>query len=141
MYHLAADLTLLTHAAYVIFVIGGQILIIVGWSLDWKRTRNHMIRWLHLAAIGLVVWEVWTGANCPLTLQETHWRRLAGLSDYPDSFIAHWTRRFLYYSIPERVFILAYSLFALLVVITFIAYPPRRPGRSPHHPADHAWRR
>jgi len=138
MYTLAADLILLIHVAYVIFVIGGQVLIFAGWAFGWNWTRNRTFRWLHLTAIGLVAWEAWTGADCPLTLLENHWRRSAGLSDYPDSFIAHWTHRFLYYSIHEWVFILAYSLFALLVVITFIAYPPGRPDRSLHHPIDHA---
>ncbi|MCG6869157.1 MAG: DUF2784 domain-containing protein [Gammaproteobacteria bacterium] len=141
MYTLAADLTLLIHVAYVVFVIGGQVLIFAGWALGWNWTRNRTFRWLHLAAIGLVAWEAWTGADCPLTLLENYWRRLAGLSDYPDSFIAHWTHRYLYYSIPEWVFILAYSLFALLILITFIAYPPRKPDCSLHHPADHTSRR
>jgi len=98
VYTLAADLTLLIHVAFAVFVIGGQILIFAGCAFGWNWTRNRTFRWLHLAAIGLVAWEAWTSANCPLTLLENHWRRLAGLSD---SFIAHWTHHFLYYSIPE----------------------------------------
>ncbi|MEA3410052.1 MAG: DUF2784 domain-containing protein [Pseudomonadota bacterium] len=141
MYALAADLTLLVHVAFVLFVVGGQVLILVGWAFGWSWTRNCWIRWLHLAAIGLVVWEAWTGADCPLTVLENHWRRLAGWSDYPNSFIAHWTHRLLYFSIHESVFVLAYSLFALLVVITFIAYPPRNPKRSPRRHVDRTWRR
>jgi hypothetical protein len=129
MYTLAADLILLFHITYVLFVIGGQASILAGWALGWSWTRNRTFRWLHLAAIGFVVWEAWTGVNCPLTLLENHWRGSAGLSGYTESFIAHWTHRFLYYEIPAWVFVLAYSLFALLVLITFVAYPPRRPDR------------
>ena len=64
-----ADLTLVLHAAYVLFVIGGQLLILLGWGLEWMWTRRFLFRLLHLLAIGFVMLEAWLGVTCPLTLR------------------------------------------------------------------------
>ncbi len=65
-----ADLILVLHAAYVLFVLGGQMMILSGWMLGWTWTRGYMFRLLHLLAIGFVVLEAWWGVTCPLTRLE-----------------------------------------------------------------------
>ena len=41
------------------------------------------------------------------------------------SFIGYWLNQLLFYSAPEWMFTLLYTLFALVVVATFVFYPPR----------------
>jgi hypothetical protein len=121
-----ADLVLVTHAAYVLFVVGGQTLIVVGWIRGWEWTRCRVFRLLHLAAIGLVMLEAWLGINCPLTTLENFLRLQAGVVTYENSFIAHWLRWVIFYAAPEWIFALIYTVFMTLVILTWLAYPPRR---------------
>ncbi|HAI70521.1 MAG TPA: DUF2784 domain-containing protein, partial [Gammaproteobacteria bacterium] len=118
-----ANITLLTHAAFVLFVIVGQIVILIGWLRNWFWTRLLVFRGLHLAAIGYVVLEAWFGIVCPLTVLENHLRQLAGEATYSSSFISDWVHYFLFYTAPTWVFTLIYSLFGSLVLLTFIFYP------------------
>ena len=121
-----ADAVLLLHALYVAFVVGGLLLILAGWWRGWAWTRHFWFRWLHLAAIGFVVLETWFGVPCPLTVLESRLRMLAGAPGYATSFIGHWLQRLIFYQAPAWAFIGLYTAFALLVVIVFIFYPPRR---------------
>ncbi|MBC7600089.1 MAG: DUF2784 family protein, partial [Polaromonas sp.] len=36
----------------------------------------------------------------------------------------HWMQRLLYYDAPDWVFVLVYSLFGLLVLASWLYYPP-----------------
>lgn len=121
-----ADLTLVIHAAYVLFVVGGQMAIVVGWGLGWLWTRHLAFRLLHLVAIGFVMLEAWLGVTCPLTVVENLLRAKAGAAAYEGSFIGHWLARLIFYSAPEWVFTFFYTAFAALVLVTWLVYPPRR---------------
>lgn len=129
MYTLLAETTALVHFAYILFVIGGQLLLMIGWWRGWGWTRGLLFRLAHLAAMGFVVFEVWAGVACPLTVLENHFHARAGSSPYEAGFIAYWINELMYYTAPPWVFSLAYSLFFGLVLLTFIAYPPRRRSR------------
>ena len=126
MHELLADGTLALHTAFVLFVVGGQLLIFAGWLRGWRWTRCLIFRWAHLGAIGFVLLEAWFGVPCPLTILENYFRAQAGQAIYETSFIGYWLSRLLYYSAPRWVFTAAYTAFSLLVVLTFIFYPPRR---------------
>lgn len=126
VYAWLADATVTLHASFVFFVVAGQLLILLGWMRKWRWTRNFIFRISHLAAILFVILEAWLGINCPLTVLENRLRELAGQAGYELSFIGYWLNRILFYSAPEWVFTSLYSGFGLLVVLTFIAYPPRR---------------
>ena len=121
-----ADLVLAIHGAYVLFVVGGQFLIIGGWVLGWMWTRHMVFRLMHLGAIGFVMLEAWIGLACPLTALENSLRVRAGARLYEKSFIGHWLERLIFYSAPEWVFTFIYTVFAVLVILTWLAYPPRR---------------
>lgn len=121
-----ADATVTLHASFVFFVVAGQLLILLGWLRKWRWIRNLVFRVIHLSAILLVILEAWLGVSCPLTVWENRLRELAGQAGYELSFIGYWLNRILFYSAPEWVFTSIYSGFGLLVVLTFIAYPPRR---------------
>ena len=125
-YAMLADLILLVHAGFVAFVILGQTVLLLGWWRDWRWTRCLGLRIIHLAAILVVVALAWLDMWCPLTLLENHFRHLAGEEGYQMSFIGDWLYRLLYYRAPPWVFTLAYTLFGLLVVLTWLLYPPRR---------------
>lgn len=126
LYLLAADLTLLLHTLFVVFVIVGLILILLGKALGWSWIRNPWFRWAHLAAIALVVLQSWLGMICPLTTLEMALRARAGDTVYAGTFIAHWLQSILYYEAPPWVFAVCYTVFGLLVVATWIWIRPRR---------------
>ena len=125
LYVLFADLMLILHASFVVFVVGGQAVILAGWFKNWQKTRNLWFRLLHLMAISVVVMESWVGVPCPLTIWEAQLRHLAGQPVYELSFIAEWTSYFLFYTAPAWVFTSIYTLFGSVVLLTLIVYPPR----------------
>jgi len=121
---LLADLVVFIHALFVLFVVAGQTLILTGWIISWHWTRNPLFRVAHLAAIGFVIAEAWFGIAGPLTILEYELRNSAGKTAYEMSFIGYWLNHLMFYTAPEWVFTLTYTLFALLVVTTFVFYPP-----------------
>ena len=124
-YRIIADIVLITHAAFVVFVIFGLVLIIYGGFRRWHWIKNPWFRLGHLAAIGVVVLQAWFGMICPLTTLEMALRERAGEVTYSGSFVAHWVQRMLFYEAPTWVFALCYTLFGLLVIASWIAFRPR----------------
>jgi len=86
---------------------------------------------MHLAAIAVVVAEAWFGTVCPLTSLEMWLRVKARATIYTGNFIEHWLQRILYYEAPAWVFTLGYSLFGVVVVVTWWYFPPRFNRRAP----------
>ena len=86
----AAEVVLIAHAAFIVFVVGGQGLILAGWMLGWRWPRNPPFRLAHAGAIALVVLESWFGIMCPLTWLEFRLRAAAGSPLAADSFIGYW---------------------------------------------------
>ena len=84
----------------------------------------------HLLAIGVVAAQAWLGLICPLTTWEMGLRDRAGAETYSGAFIAQWLERLLYYRAPDWLFILAYSLFALGVLATWVWVRPRSFGHA-----------
>ena len=125
IYSALADIVGTVHAAFVLFVVGGQVLICVGWAAGWRWTRAPLFRWTHLAAILFVVVDTWLGKLCPLTILENDLRQLARQEGVGNSFIAYWLERLLYYRAPSWVFLVVYTAFGTLVAATFVLYPPR----------------
>ena len=81
-----ADLIVLLHFAFVVFVVLGGLL-----ALRWPR-----VVWLHVPA---VIWGAlveFTGWICPLTPLENRLRAAAGESGYEGDFIAHYILPALY---------------------------------------------
>jgi hypothetical protein len=86
MYRLLADLVLILHLAFVVFVLCGGLLM-----LKWR-----WIAWLHLPAAfwGAVV--EFTGWICPLTPLENWLRAQGGQATYSSDFIAQYLLPLLY---------------------------------------------
>lgn len=127
-----ADLVLALHVGVVLFVVGGLAAIVVGNLRGWRWVNDLRLRLAHLAAIGFVVAEAWFGLTCPLTTLEMGLRRRAGGEGYAGGFVEHWLQRLLYFDAPAWVFVVAYSLFGLLVVAAWWYFPPQAaPRRRP----------
>jgi len=125
-YALLADAILALHVGIVVFVVGGQLLILLGGPLGWRWVRNWRLRLGHLLLMGFIVVQTWLGELCPLTVWEQDLRAAAGQSGYSESFIEHWLSRLIFFSAPWWVFVLAYSAFFLLVLVSWWRWPPRR---------------
>ena len=121
---LLADIVLVVHFAFVLFVVGGLALTWIGAAAAWPWVRDFWFRAAHLAAIAFVAGEALLGIWCPLTLWEARLR--GGAAE--KSFIAEWVHRVLYYDLPEWMFTVAYVLFGLVVALTWWWIPPKRRG-------------
>jgi hypothetical protein len=119
IYHTLADGVLVTHVAFVGFVVIGLALILLGGLRRWSWVRNRWFRRAHLAAIGLVVVQAWLGIICPLTTLEMFLREKAGDATYQGTFIAHWLHRLIFFEAPLWVFTVGYSVFALAVILSW----------------------
>jgi hypothetical protein len=125
-----ADAVLVVHVLFVLFVVGGFVLILAG-ARRWSWVRNRTFRVLHVAAIVFVAAEALLGVTCPLTRWED---MLRATGREERSFIGRWLAWLLYYDLPEWVFAIAYAAFALAVIGCWRAIPPRarstRPGNA-----------
>lgn len=119
MYSVAANLILLVHFAFVLFVVLGGFL---AWR--WRRLAYFHIP---VAIYGIIIEVV--GFVCPLTPLEVWLRRQGGGAGYESGFIEHYITAALYppgLTRPSQ-FVLA----ALVLIINAIAYTVwwRRRGR------------
>lgn len=126
---LLADLILYIHAVFVLYVVLGFALIVWGILRRWRWVRNFWFRLIHLLAIAIVTLQALCGNYCPLTVWENRLRMAAGQTAYTGSFIQYWVARLLYYDLPVWYFAILYSIFTLLVAITWIAGPPQKPWK------------
>jgi len=125
LYQVIADAVLVLHFGIVLFVVGGLAVILLGNRLQWRRVNVPWFRLTHLCAIAFVVAESWLGITCPLTTLESWLRKLAGTESYETSFVEHWVQRVLFYQAPTWVFTLLYTVFGVLVLASWVRFPPR----------------
>jgi len=129
LYLIAADAILITHGLFVGFVVFGLIFIFLGKFFAWAWVRNPWFRLAHLISIGVVALQSWLGVICPLTIWEMTLRQEAGEAVYSGSFVAHWLGSILYYRAPEWVFVVCYTVLAVLVAASWYWIRPRRFGQ------------
>ncbi len=119
LYRVLADTILVIHFAFVVFVVFGFLLILIGLLARWSWIHNRCFRITHLAAIGFVVLQAWFGQYCPLTIWENEFRRRAGQPAYTESFIEHWLHKVLFYQAEPWVFTTIYTGFGALVLLVW----------------------
>jgi hypothetical protein len=127
MHLLFADILLVIHAVFLAFVVVGFVLTVAGILLRWSWVGNFWFRLIHLLAIGLAVVQAWFDRICPLTSWESALREAAGGVPYSGSFIGWWLQRLIYYDFAPWVFTSAYTIFAAMVLVTWVLSPPRSP--------------
>jgi len=86
MYPLLANLVLIVHLAFVVFVLCGGLLV-----LRWQ-----WIAWLHVPAIAWGAFVEFSGWICPLTPLENWLRAQGGDISYRSDFIAQYLLPVLY---------------------------------------------
>jgi hypothetical protein len=109
---LAADVILVLHLAFVVFVVSGGLL-----SIRWPRAA-----WIHVpAALWGVAVEVF-GWYCPLTPLETVLRERAGGAAYEGDFIARYVLPVLYPDGLTRTAQIVLGVLALLLNLGVYTY-------------------
>ena len=86
IYRIAADLVLVLHAAFIVFVAAGIALVVL---------RPWLV-WLHLPAVLWVALLEFNGWYCPLTPLEVALRERAGDAGYAGGFIEHYVVAAMY---------------------------------------------
>ena len=81
-----ADLIVLIHFAFVLFVIFGGLL-----ALRWRR-----VMWAHLPCVAWGIWIELSHGLCPLTPLENRLREHAGRGTYEGGFVDHYIMPILY---------------------------------------------
>lgn len=110
LYGLLADLTVLLHAAFVLFVVFGGFA-----ALRWPK-----VALAHLPAAAWGIWIELSHGICPLTPLENRLRRLAGDEGYAGGFIDRYVVSYLY---PAGLTPLVQNVLAfILCAITAIVY-------------------
>jgi uncharacterized protein DUF2784 len=110
LYAILADLVLLIHLSFVLFVVGGGLLVL----------KQPQVAWLHMPA---VVWGAlieFKGWICPLTPLENRLLMQSGTSAYEGDFIGRYVLPILYPAGLTRQMQLALGL--LVVFINAGAY-------------------
>ena len=125
MYSLLADIILIVHTLFILFVVLGFVLIVIGLVRDWRWVLNFWFRLAHILAIGVVTVQTVCGNYCPLTLWETQLRQAAGERFYSTSFVQYWIQRLIYYDVPLWIFSIVYGVFTLLVLFAWMVRPPK----------------
>jgi cytochrome bd-type quinol oxidase subunit 1 len=124
-YQALADAILVVHFVFVVFVVIGFVLILIGLVMGWAWVRNRSFRVAHVVAIGVVVAQAWLGRICPLTIWENQLRRLAGQEPYVETFVQHWLHRWMFFDAEPWVFTTIYTAFGALVAIAWwLGGPP-----------------
>ena len=86
VYRVLADAVVVTHFAFIAFVVTGPYL-----ARLWRP-----VVWLHLPALAWGVWIEASGRICPLTPLENHYRDLAGQTTYGEGFVTHYLGPIIY---------------------------------------------
>lgn len=119
LYLLLADIVLFAHLAFILFVMGGGLLL-----LRWPR-----MVWLHLPALIWAVFVEVSSCLCPLTPLENYFRDLAGGDMYRGDFIAQYLLPLIYPAglTPKIQLVLAGVVIVLnLIIYTVIIRAGRR---------------
>jgi len=112
-YRMAADVVVVVHFAFVVFVVIGGVL-----ALRWSK-----VLWLHVPAVLYSVWIIAFSITCPLTPLERDLRERGGQDRYDESFIERYVEGVLY---PGDMLRPAQSVAAVVVAGSWIAAGLRR---------------
>ena len=125
IYRDLADLVLLLHLAFVLFVILGGLLVL----------RRPVIAWLHLPCAAWGVLIEFAGWICPLTPLEVSLRMRGGEAGYAGGFIAHYVTAALYPAGLTRGLQVVLGAFALLLNLTIYSWIVARRRRTVDRPS------
>jgi hypothetical protein len=119
LYRVLADLVVVTHVGFVLFVVGGGAAV-----PRWPR-----LAWLHLPAVAWGALVECAGWMCPLTPLENALRAAGGQAGYSGDFIARYVVRALYPETLTRGVQVALGTLVLLVNVAVYCGVVRRARR------------
>jgi hypothetical protein len=116
LYRNLADLVVLLHLLFIIFVVAGGFLAL------------HRRWWilLHLPAMTWGVYIEFSGNICPLTPLENHFNRLAGKKGYSTGFIDHYLIPIIYPDTLTREIQLFLGLLVIVINLAVYSFLLRR---------------
>lgn len=121
-YRIGVDLVLLLHLGFVLFVIGGGLLLV-----KWRG-----LVWIHLPAVAWGALVEFMGWICPLTPLENRLRALAGESATEADFIGRYLPTLLYPATLTREIQILLGMVVLFVnVALYWLVFFRHPGGKP----------
>ncbi len=106
LYRLMADLVVVIHVAFIVFVGAGSLL----------ARRRPRLAWLHAPSLTWAVASLTMGLPCPLTALEKLLRRLAGEGAYGGGFVDHYVEGVVY---PESLTPLLQAVACIAVVVGY----------------------
>jgi hypothetical protein len=112
-YRVAADVVVVIHFSFVVFVAIGGVL-----ALRWPS-----VLWIHVPAVLYSVWIIAFSITCPLTPLERNLRERGGMDRYGESFIERYVEGVLY---PGDMLRQAQAVAAVIVVASWVAVGVRR---------------
>ena len=122
LYDLLATTVVLLHFSFVLFVVGGGLLL---YKWPW-------LAWLHLPA---VIWAALLEFNswvCPLTPLEQQLRSAAGQAGYSGGFVDHYLLALLYpVGLDGNMQVILGSLVVVINVLVYGVLGWHRKGRRP----------
>ena len=115
-----ADLVVLLHFAFILFVVLGGLLVL----------RWHKIAWIHLPVVAYGAAIEFFGWICPLTPLENALRRAAGATGYESSFVERYIVTLIYPPGLTRELQLVLGAIVIIVNVVIYALVWRRRSRS-----------
>jgi hypothetical protein len=115
-----ADLVLVVHGLFVVFVVAGGLL-----TLRWPR-----VAWIHLPLAAWGAWVEFGNRVCPLTPLENHLRGLAGEAGYEGGFLERYLFGLLYPEGLTREVQIVLGTFVVVVNVVVYVVVARRRGRA-----------
>lgn len=109
-FRLLADVTVVVHLAFVVFVLLGGLLVV----------RRPRVAWLHVPAVVWGAWIEFAGWLCPLTPLENWLRMQGGAAAYDSSFVEHYLLPLLYPASLSRE--LQWVLGSIVIVVNAVLY-------------------
>lgn len=113
LYGILADLVVVVHLAFMVFVGAGSVL---AWRCPWLAR-------LHAPSLIWAGTSITIGLQCPLTALETLLRRLAGEVAYSGGFVDHYLEGVVY---PESLTPLVQAMACLTIAVGYIGLCRRR---------------
>lgn len=120
LYRLAADLMLVLHLGFIVFVVVGAVGV-----LRWPK-----LAWLHVPAAAWGAWIEISGAICPLTTLENRFRVSAGGEGYGTSFVEHYLLPIIYPGGLTRTVQLVLAAAVIIINVCLYTYVLRRARKT-----------
>ncbi|TFH64249.1 MAG: DUF2784 domain-containing protein [Candidatus Zixiibacteriota bacterium] len=123
-YKLLADVIVVIHFLWIIFMIAGFVLTAA--AFRWRKLFDWFwLRTIHLAGIVFVAMIGVLGTYCPLTVWESALReRNDPSAAHAGSFIVHWIERVVYPNMSPLAVTLPVIAAAVVTLIIYVIRPP-----------------